>query len=675
MRFVPIGIAAVLACALGCAEAPPPVPAVPVASAEPAPAPKVAVDLAPVTEPSDIFVVARWKNPNATLSGIASCAGVPVEIAETTARKLVDSAMSNAFRGGVDGRAIADAVALDASLDLVVAIDPASRGTPNALFAFSVPLTAFDRVRGALEARGPLDEVAPGLYRVGTKDAGDLTCVAGPAAGPAPARLVCGQRDKDVVALGPYLARNLSVAPLPDKDLHAELRFVPIDTRYGATIRRGLGLLPNFARMQTIGDPRYDRALEEAAQALADEGAALAGDLDRATIDLSVDGASCLTATTALQLRGKSSWLAGTIASSGDRAGSPPAIFWRAPGDADSASYGHGTDVSRYTGIFRALRALLEGQLAKNNIGTEADRKALAALVDLPLSKDTNVVVASGHTHNATKQIPAGAKLDDQQMVDELTNAYLGWYVLGFDEKPDAIAKLLKDVVGVYNRKSLHDELRARLGRDGDALPTARVVAAPKELGRGALAIALEFAIKKPGAAPVDPSQKATKKGKGKDDVTFAVHILLMPDGKNTWLGIGASREDVVKHLLASKSGAPESGTLAARPGLEPLRSGKAVSSGFISIAMFTRGIAAMLNTPLIAGRGGSALADFGNTLNNLPHHGTTPIFLTSNATGTGPRSEFVINMQKGSFEDLGTIVIQGLRIAKGAGLLPGVRP
>src|SRR5262249_22306442 len=157
-----------------------------------------------------------------------------------------------------------------------------------------------DRVRSALEAGGPLTELTPGLYRVGNNDGGDLACVLGAAAGTAPARLICGPREKDVAVLGPYLARNLPVAPLPEKDLHAELRFATIDARYGGEIRRAVGLLPNLARMQTINNPHYDQALEEAAQALAGEGAALAGDLDRLTIDLGPDG-SCLNAAASLQ--------------------------------------------------------------------------------------------------------------------------------------------------------------------------------------------------------------------------------------------------------------------------------------------------------------------------------------------------------------------------------------
>ena len=75
-------------------------------------------------------------------------------------------------------------------------------------------------------------------------------------------------------------------------------------------------------------------------------------------------------------------------------------------------------------------------------------------------------------------------------------------------------------------------------------------------------------------------------------------------------------------------------------------------------------------------------LADITNTLNNLPHKGDTPIFLTSTATLShggrdphapdGPRGEIVVNMSRGSFEDMGAILITLNRLATNAGL---VRP
>jgi hypothetical protein len=366
-----------------------------------------------------------------------------------------------------------------------------------------------------------------------------------------------------------------------------------------------------------------------------------------------------------LQLKGKSSWLAATIAERGDKAGPPPPLFWHAPVDSDSASYGRGTDVSRYGGIFRTLRGLVEGKLAHEKIGSDADRKALAALIDLPLGKDTDVIVASGHTRTLPRQASPGVKLDQQQITDEIMSTSVGWTLLGFDEGPAALSKLLKDVVGVYGRKGLLDPVKKELGGDAASLPAAKLVPAPKELGRGALDLEIKFHV--------------DAKGADKKAVDFGLTVLLMPDGKSTWIGLGANRDDLVKRLLVTRGSAPEGGTLAARAGLEPLRTGKATGSGFFTLGLFTRSVGAMLDNQALVGQlKGAAqgpLQEMGRALNNLPHKGETPIFFSSEVTGASPRGEFLVNVQKGTFEDIGVLLMTGLRLAGNAGLLPAAQP
>lgn len=674
MRRTPLflGSAVILGASLGCSETPPPVaPVTPDVKPAQVAAPPVTLD--PVAEPADIFVIARWKNPNVTLSGLTACAGVPDSLAENNARLLVDRALGRALRGGADSKAIADIVALDAPVDLVVSLDT-TRRTPQALYSFSIGLTSLDRAKQAVSHGGELVELAPGLYRVGAPDQGDLACVVGPAAGSAPARLICGRREKDITTLAPYLARNVPVTEPPKHDVHAELRFGPIDARYGNDLRRGVGFLPTYARTQAIGDPRFDQALEEGARALADEAVALANDLDRLSVDLGVDPKTCLTAKTGLQLKSKTSWLAGAIVDGGARTGPPPSIFWRAPIDSASASYGRGTDAARYQGIFRTLRGLLEGKLAKEQVGSEADRKALAALINLPIGKDTSVVVASGPGAPA-KPAAAGTKLGEQQIVDELMGGYLGWSLLGFDEGPEGLTKLMKDLVATYGRKGLTDPLRKGLGQKAKALPAVKLVTPPKELGRGGLDLELKFEIDPKGA-----DKAADKQADKKKPVSFALHALLMPDGKNTWIAVGANRDELVKHLKMVKAGAPDSGTIMAREGLEPLRSGRAVSSGFLTLSMITKSFANLLSNPaftsqMSSGQSSSA-EEIARALNALPHKGDTPIFVTTEAQpGDAPKSELTLQVQKGSLEDLGVILMSALRLANKAGVLQTAQP
>ena len=561
----------------------------------------------------------------------------------------------------MDGKQIAEIIAVDAPVDLVVSLDEGRRGQPDALFAFSVGLTSLDRAQKALEAAGPLVELQTGFWRVGPRGSSELSCAIGPAAGQAPARLICGTGDKDVSALGPYLARNVALGPSPAEDVHTEIRFTPVEARYGGQLRQALAFLPGLARIQSIGDPRFDRALEEGAVALADEGKALAGDLDRLAIDLRVDsGSTCLTASGALQLRGRSSWLAGLLTESSDKQGPPPAIFWRAPVDSESALYSRAADGARVAPILRVLRDLLEGQLTRERIGSDADRKALAGLLTSPIAKDTAVVVASGHGGAAAQSTPVapGERPSQQQIADTLAQSYLGWFLLGFDEGPAGLAKLLKDVVAVYGRKGLTDPLRKAMGHDAGSLPVVKLGPGPAPLGKGALDVEIQLGF----AGKHDPDPKK------KEATGVTLHVLLMGDAKSTWIAAGANRDELVKRLLATKSGAPEAGTLAVRTGLEPLRSGKALSSGFVTVGAITRGVGSALSSPLLPAS--APLAEIAATLNNLPHKGDTPIFLSSTATTTGPRGEFVVNMSRGSFEDVGAILMILNRLATNAGLL-----
>ena len=269
-------------------------------------------------------------------------------------------------------------------------------------------------------------------------------------------------------------------------------------------------------------------------------------------------------------MRGKKSWIAGAIAERAAVSGPPPAIFWRAPLDSDTASYGHAADATRLDGVFHVLRGLLEGKLAKEKVGTEADRKALASLLAMPLGKNTNVVIASGHW-SAPPAPPEGADAAGPRGAGAIVERMVGWYLLGFDEGPATLSKLLKNVVAVYGRKALNERLRKALDRDAELLPTVKLVPAPAALGRGALDV--EFLFER--APRKDAAAKREKKNEKK--ASFALHVLLMGEPQSTWIAIGANRDELVSRLLAAKAGAPEGGTLATRAGprAAPLREGR----------------------------------------------------------------------------------------------------
>ncbi|MCK6589318.1 MAG: hypothetical protein L6Q76_17255, partial [Polyangiaceae bacterium] len=376
----PLGFVASMVGLSACGPSPEPAAPPRPAAVKPPPRPPAQVaattyDLSPVKEPADIIGAARWKNPMATLGGLAGCGGVDPRFVEGNGKLLADLLLRGLFGEDIDTSQLASVVALDTPIDAVASLDPSPKRRA-AFGAVAFGLASLERARGAVE--GAAVEVAPGMWRVGNKDNTSATCVIAAAAGSAPARLICAERDRDVMALGPYLARNVPIMSIPGPDLHGELRFSPFVSRFGDEMRQGLKGVPVLLESQaTIDEPKFDRAITAAAGAIQAELTALLGDLDKISFDLAVDPSTCLKATGALALKGRASWLAGTMTDRVDRAGPPPAIFWRAPKDSSAVFYARSSDPARFADVLQTLRDLAEGAMTKLNVGKPADRKAV----------------------------------------------------------------------------------------------------------------------------------------------------------------------------------------------------------------------------------------------------------------------------------------------------------
>jgi hypothetical protein len=645
-RTAQLGLMIVAAAApLGCESTPPPVTpgeASTVNSAAAVP------ELGPAKEAGDIIGIFRWKNPGSTLSGLASCAGVSGAFADGGARLILESAFGNVLRGEVDGKALASLVALDAPIDGVVVLDPASKRA-KPMSAFSIGLTSFDKAKAAIESVGPLQQVAPGVFKIGDRHL-DLTCFLANSAGQTPARLVCGGRESDAAQLAPYLARTMPTQPSGNTDMHGEFRFMPIDARFGQELRQAPKNLPLVASAGKIGEPIFDKALDEAAAALADELPAEMSDLDKVTVDLGVDPNACLTVDGALQLRGRSSWLAKTLTDRPERQGPAPAIFWRVPKDSDSAFYGHSADPARFADVFRVGRGLLEGYMVHGGV-PKADAKAVADLLTPLGIKDANNASAAGHVDVKIPTTPP----KPQQSMDAMVNSYFGWYLAGVDDGGEAMAKWVKDAVAAYNRAGAQKQLKFYLKDDAKHLPQLRIGQGPAQLGRGSVDV--EIKINDIDAPDFVIGAKKT------DKVSFTGHLMVMIDGKAGWIGFAPNKDELVKRLVMAKSGAPDAVTLATRGGLEPLKNGKYMSAGYITIVPFTKAMATGVG--LIAAGGMMPFSsEILRTLGGLPHKGESPIFITETVAGADKaKIDLTFNMGKGTIEDIGAMVQTGFGI------------
>lgn len=612
-----------------------------------------------VSEPSSVVGTIRWRSPAATMNATAECSRVPVQVFDAGLKVGIDELMRDALRGLADTKGMAALVATDAPVDAVIALDDSKK--PRAVGAVAIGLTSLEGAKRAVESVGPLKEIAPGVWRIG-KDRRDTACAIATSVGATPARLVCGEREKDLVALAPYMARSLPNAPVPAADVHGEARWAPLDARFGNELKQVLRGLPVMVKAElATGDDRIDATIVAAATGLGDEVLALMSDLDKLSFDAGISPSSCVTtADAALSFRGRSSWLAGTIFDRPERQGPPPAIFWRVPKDSDSAFFARGSDPARYARIVTTLRTVLDAAMAKAKVGSAADRKALTELIALPLGKDTNSVQASGHV-----DAKVGGKPSSQGNFDNLVNGTVGWYMLGVDEGPEAMTKLVKDVVAVYNRAGLSAPIKKEMREDAKLLPTVRTVGAPKELGKGSLAVEIKV-TEIPD--PADPPSFDPKKKKAQKKVSLTLHLLLMADGKTTWLAFGANKDELVKRLVAVKTGAPDAGTLAARPGLEGLKTGKVMAAGFFTLVPIVKAMTTSMGFASSMGPMPPEATQIMGILNNLPNKGETPILASSRVTvGSSSRTELEIALPKGSVEDLAKVGAAVAQMANGA--------
>lgn len=619
-----------------------------VAKPTPTSTPSTVYDLTPVPEPQDVVALMSWKSPAETLRSFSSCAGTQPERALDAAEFGMRNILRDVVSSAVDVRSLAAAVAYDAPVFGVASLDPQSKGV-GGFVAFSIGLTSFDKAKAAVEPAGSLSEISPGQFRIAGRK--DTVCVIAASAGASPVRLVCGPREKDIMTLAPYLTRTLPTAAAAATDLHVELRLMPAEARYGSLLRQQIQGLPVLAQAEaSIGEPKFDKAIVDAASGVSDEIVALVADADKITIDGAIDQVSCLNASAALAMRGKTSWVSTMMADRPDRAGAPPAIFWRAPKDSASVFYGRGSDPKKFSPILRTARLLIEGGLAKAQIGTDADHRALSELLEITVGPYVETVTATGpHESAASTDKPT----TPQQEMDALLGSFVGWTLVGYEEGPAAVSKQLKKVADVYNRKGFQDTFKKMLRKDAAFLPVVKVGPGPAGLGAGSLDLSIK--VDKLPARELG----VLKTAKGKETVSAELHVLLMPDGKSrTWLAVGVGKPDqLVKRLLAVKTGAPEDGTIANRKDLDPLRRGDHMGGGFITMKMFTQ---SMQRSSGIMGRRRSEpmLEKILKSFSTLPHQGDAPIFVTTSAKGgDAPRGEFSLSAQKPVMEDIGWLI------------------
>ncbi len=577
-------------------------------------------DLSPVPAPAELLAVGRVRSP-AKLAEIAGTwANYPLDVA-----KLLDQ----------EKPGISRVVKLDAPVEIILSLDPAAPKEPVPFVVVSVGLVSLDAAVSFARDQGErVDEVRAGVYAVGND------CLVSSALGAAPARLVCGESQKDLDALAAYAARGLPSEPLADADLHFEMRAEPVRRLYGDQLRRGRTLfVPMVLNELQQGDARFDRALADAVHALADELLALVEDLDALKITANVNPATGMaTGSFHLAFRGSRSWVAATLADAGTRASTAPEIFFGLPVDAGVASWSIGANPKRFDAILSTGVELADGALGSKQVPP----RVRTELVDL-LRKIFVSGASSAYAGSSRRPDDAAIKrLPEHEREVELMKAGFGWHVVGVDEEPRRWKALLDQLARVATSRDLR-AFGKKMGGPMDDLPTV------KTRGARGLAGATTYEV------VVPPQERWTEGGKVKTK-PISFFVVLAPDGARTWMGASFDEALVVSKLAATRKGAPSTGKLAAREGLDTLKSTKAISGGFFTLMSLVQGVGPLA---LAAER---ASVSIDQVFNSMPHHGETPMFQFTRVDA-GPTLTITTTVPKNVVQDLVSGAVElGLR-------------
>lgn len=631
-------------------SAPPPKAPTPAATVQAGPGPEPAPDLSPVAAPADLVVVGRLKKPSAVLDTVIRWAKLPIEW-----RRELAAAEP----------AISELVEFDAPIDLALSLDPKARSLDaQPFFVVSIGLRSVQQSLEVARRQGEnVERVMPGVYRVGKSDA----CLVAASVGPSAARLVCGDRPQDVEALLPYVTRGLPKEDLGAADLHIEMRAEALRRRFG----RQIGLVKPMARMLAlrelgIDDRRFDDALADAVSGIIDELVALLQDVDRATLEVTLraDSESANAALT-FDFRGASSWTVQALKDSSTRASGPSELFFRLPKDANVASWSPPPNPKRYDPIRKTLAQMADGLLTHEKVSQRV-RDQLTHLVEDTLTTAAPSVYAQGEVSPAPQVSPApgtvGSAPFGAEAQREGMRRTIGWYVVGIDAKSDVYKRYFDELSRVYNDAQLRKMLETRLHLKAKQLFSLKTRATKAPIAGGTVyeltlpGDIFESGVPAPASKPekggkLDKGGKPDKGGTLEKGRPLPIVLVVVPDGARTWLGLSADETLLTQKLASAKKGDAQE-TLASREGLAALRSARAVSGGFLTVASFTDSLRSPLTSAVMDANG------VGKALEAMPNRGRTPMPYVVSVTGDGgTRVSWSLTGPRAVFEDVGALL------------------
>ena len=614
-------LAALPAALLGCGSPAAPVAPGPSASVSAVPvAQEEAPELAPVAAPAELIALARFKKPQTAVETVAAWANFPYKLHDVLPSDL---------------KGLEAVVAWDAPLEAAAALDPQGEGkVPQPVAVVSLGLTSLEGALDFARSKGQsVRRLRSGVYRIG--DAQGISCTAGVSVGSVPARLVCGNRARDVDALFNYATRGLPNEPLPSVDFQIELRLDPIKKKYQSEIGSARMLAGFLLREVQVDNPRFDRALSDVAYTLVDEATALVHDLDRVRIDSSTDTAkNLINLRFNLKFVGQKSWLVQSAAETLAMVEPAPELFWQMPADSTAASFGIGWKPGRLKPIGHTLAELLDGYLESEKVPAGLRNQASKSI---ELLFDQN-----------TKQVRAQGELVDLPTDPLLSADYrvFGWQVAAIEGDSKNLISLFDGLSATLSSRDLARLLKTRVNLDAALLPKFSSHGVQvRGFKPGAKAYRLDisrelFEKYAKGQLKLEPVPKGKALAK-----SVPLTLIVASDGERSWLGVCPDEKAMIKRLESLKD--PKAPVLRTREGLEMLKSTPRAAGGFLTLERFAGQMGAL----------GVPAAEAHKVFTALPHHGETPVLFSYDLGSSGPEITTTLTAPRAVVEDLGALV------------------
>ncbi|MDP9149581.1 MAG: hypothetical protein M3O36_06530, partial [Myxococcota bacterium] len=603
-----------------------------------APAP----DLSAVPEPAGLVASGRFSRPSASLAAVSAWSKRPVPQSQQVTELLT-------------GEALGPLVDLDAPMDFaVVAMGTGSRMRDLTAISLAVkdPVTAkaalLQHHKLVPAANGAL--VIEGLGRVGIAgeppgerdDEEGRSCELAPAFGPAPLRLVCGKSSDALAQLGPWLTRT-AVRAQATSDVHVDVRMRPVQETLLAQKRLFAMVLASV--MAERGGLSGARPV---ASSLATDLVDFALDLDSVALDVALGPAGDASATAALGLTGVTSTLGHVVTAHPERAALPPAVFWQLPAEAYTAFFSRGVDDVDVARARDVVGRVIADKLSALGVAAAVRQPIVDAAGKLISAAPMSY--AGGVDEGEVKRAAAVEGVDARGATVE---ALFGWHLLALDEPAERFAGAMNAIAHAWSRPTAAAGYQAH-GNPQEAAPSLRAApvakgSAPSLAGASHYVLDLPLVDPEPGGSPSGANANVPNAAGRRKPV--AIHVLVVPAGAQTWLGLGGDEARLEAKLAAAMSGT--GATLASRADVAALKDRAAGFGGFV-MPLGLSGAAqlmAVLSARPMPG-GGGALA---GGVSQVSRQGGDAVLFSCSAQATPPGRQAVANVRlpRAAIEDL----------------------